>query len=73
MIKLTKINGVEIVVNPDLIQYIEETPDTVLTLTSDNKIVVQDRMAEIIEKVVRYRRLISGLVEDEFERRLKSV
>jgi flagellar protein FlbD len=73
MIKLTKINGVEIVVNPDLIQYIEETPDTVLTLTSDEKVVVQDRMTEIIDKIVRYRRLISGLVETEYERRLKSV
>lgn len=73
MIRLTKINGVDIVVNPDLIQYIEETPDTVLTLTTNNKVVVKDRMADIIDKVIRYRRHISGLVEAEFERRLKRV
>ncbi len=71
MIQLTKINGAPIVLNSDLIEYIEETPDTVITMTNGEKIVVQDRMVEIIEKVVRFRRVISGLVETEFRRRLE--
>lgn len=71
MIELTKINGAPIVLNSDLIEYIEETPDTVITMTNGEKIVVQDRMVEIIEKVVRFRRVISGLVETEFRRRLE--
>lgn len=69
MIQLTKINGAPIVLNSDLIEYIEETPDTVITMTNGEKIVVQDRMVEIIEKVVRFRRVIAGLVETEFRRR----
>jgi flagellar protein FlbD len=69
MIQLTKINGAGIVVNPDLIEYIEETPDTVLTITNGDKVVVKDRMVDIIDKVVRYRRLISALVLAECEKR----
>jgi flagellar protein FlbD len=73
MIVLTKINNAPIAVNSDLIEYIEETPDTIITMTNSDKVVVQERMTEIIEKVVRYRRLISGLVEAESERQLRSV
>jgi len=62
MILLTKINGQQIVVNCDLIECIEETPDTVITLTNNDKVIVRDRMAEIIDMVVRYRRMVAGLV-----------
>ncbi len=73
MIQLTKINGQQIVLNIDLIEFIEETPDTVITLTNNDKVVVKDRMAEIIDKVIRYRRTVAGLVEAEHERRLVKV
>ena len=73
MIVLTKINNAQIAVNCDLIEYIEETPDTIITMTNSDKVVVQENMAEIIDKVVHYRRLISGLIESEYERQLKSV
>jgi flagellar protein FlbD len=73
MIQLTKINGRPIVLNSDLIEFIEETPDTVITLTNNDKIVVKDRMSEIIDKVVCYRRMIAGLVGAEYERRLTKV
>jgi flagellar protein FlbD len=68
MILLTKINKAQIAVNADLIQYIEETPDTVLTMTNSEKVVVVEGMAAIIQKVVHYRRLISGLIDAEYER-----
>lgn len=68
MILLTKINKAPIAVNADLIQYIEETPDTVLTMTNSEKVVVVEGMAAIIQKVVHYRRLISGLIDAEYER-----
>jgi flagellar protein FlbD len=68
MIVLTKINNAQISVNSDLIQYIEETPDTVITMMSSEKVVVQEAISEIIGKVVHYRRLINGLVEVEYER-----
>ena len=37
MIEVTKINGVKVLVNPHLIELVEETPDTVLTLTTGKK------------------------------------
>jgi flagellar protein FlbD len=73
MILLTKINGQQIVVNCDLIECIEETPDTVITLTNNDKVIVRDRMVEIIDMVVRYRRMVAGLVETASERRLAKV
>ena len=73
MIVLTKINNAQIAVNSDLIECIEETPDTIITMTNSDKFVVQEGMAEIIEKIVHYRRLISELIESEYERQLKSV
>jgi flagellar protein FlbD len=73
MIVLTKINDAPIAVNADLVQYIEETPDTVITMTNDDKVVVQESMTEIIQKVVHYRRLINGLVNSEYERPIRDV
>ena len=70
MIQLTKLNGHQVVINSDLIEFIEETPDTVITLTTNDKLVVKERMADIVSKVVFYRRLLAGLVEEECERRL---
>ena len=72
MILLTKINDAQITVNSDLIQYIEETPDTIITMTNSEKVVVREGMKEIIEKVVRYRRAISSLFLKEYERQTSS-
>jgi len=68
MILLTKINNVHITVNCDMIQLIEETPDTVITLGNGDKIVVKEPMVEIIDKTVEYRRRIRQLVETEYKR-----
>jgi flagellar protein FlbD len=68
MIVLKKINNALIAVNSDLIQYIEETPDTVITMTNSDKVVVQEGMNEIIQKVVHFRRNINKLIELEHER-----
>lgn len=71
MIVLTKINNAPMAVNSDLIEYIEETPDTVITFANNDRIVVRERMGEVIEKIVHYRRMISGLVNAEIERQLR--
>ena len=68
MILLKKINDAPIAVNSDLIQYIEETPDTILTMTNSEKLVVQESMKEIIDKVIRYRRIINEQCLKEYER-----
>jgi len=55
MIKVKKLNGKEFVVNCELIQYLEETPDTVLTLTTGQKVLVAETADEIIDKVIEYK------------------
>ena len=47
MIEVTKINGVKILVNTSLIETVEETPDTVITLTDGKKIIVKESRYEI--------------------------
>ncbi|MFZ1080615.1 MAG: flagellar FlbD family protein [Candidatus Kryptoniota bacterium] len=58
MIRLTQINGDEIVVNADLIETMERSHDTIITLTTTRRIRVQENIEEIIERVVEYRRRI---------------
>ena len=56
MIEVTKINGVKVLVSPDLIELVEETPDTVLTLTTGRKIIVKESRQEIKNLVILYRK-----------------
>ncbi len=58
MIKLTRMNGREIVVNAELIEFLEATPDTVMTLSTGQKLVLKDAVEEVIQKVLEYRRSI---------------
>lgn len=56
MIDVTKLNGVEITVNADLIEIIEETPDTVITLTTGKKIIVKESRQNVKNLVKSYKR-----------------
>ena len=56
MIEVTKINDVKILVNPDLIEIVEETPDTVLTLTTGRKIIIKESRQEVKNLVKSYRK-----------------
>ena len=56
MIELTRLNNHPLTVNSDLIKFIENTPDTVLTLTTGEKVVVSESCPAVIEKVVEFRR-----------------
>ncbi len=56
MIEITKLNGVRILVNPHLLETVEETPDTVLTLTTGKKIIVKESRQEIKNLVKSYRK-----------------
>lgn len=59
MIKVTRLKAEEeYVLNAELIETIEETPDTVITLTSGRKLLVEESMDEIVRKVMDYRRAI---------------
>lgn len=58
MIRLTRLNRESFYLNPDLIQEMETTPDTVLTLSSGVRIVVQDAPERVIEEIVQFKRRI---------------
>jgi flagellar protein FlbD len=58
MIRLTRLNQMPVVVNSDLIEHIEMTPDTVIALTTGQKILVLETADEVIERVVRFRRAV---------------
>ena len=53
---MTKLNGVEFTVNADLIEIIEETPDTVITLTTGKKIIVKESRQNVKNLVKSYKR-----------------
>jgi flagellar protein FlbD len=56
MVKLTKINGREFVLNSDLIKFIEETPDTIITLRDQDRVIVRESADEVIRRVIDFRR-----------------
>lgn len=58
MIHLTRINHAPLVLNSDLIEHIEATPDTVITLTNAQKMMVLESAEEVIQRVIEFRRCI---------------
>lgn len=58
MIRLTRLNHVEIVLNSDLIEHIDVTPDTVITLTTGQILRVRETAEEVVERIVEFRRRI---------------
>lgn len=60
MIKLHKLNGVEIVVNAELVETLEGGPETVVHLATGNKLTVTEKPDDIISKVVEYRKAVNS-------------
>lgn len=60
MIILTKLNGAQFALNSDLIETVEENPDTIIRLTDKNYFNVQEPMTEVIERVIEFRRAINN-------------
>jgi flagellar protein FlbD len=58
MIQLTRLNNTHLAVNCDLIKYVEQAPDTVITLLNGEKLVVRETTEEVIDRVCRFRRAI---------------
>lgn len=59
MIRITTLDQRKIALNPDLLERVEMVPETVLTLISGKKILVQESMSEIIDKFLTYKRQIA--------------
>lgn len=55
VIFLTRTNGAKFYINPELIQTVEATPDTIITLVNNKKLLVKDTPQEIAERFIEYR------------------
>jgi flagellar protein FlbD len=62
MIQLTRLNGIPIVLNSDLIKTAESSPDTMLTLINGEKIIVREPCEEVTERVLTYRAQLLSVV-----------
>jgi flagellar protein FlbD len=58
MIQLTRLNNAPLALNADLIKYVEQSPDTVITLLNGEKLLVRETTEQVIERVREYRRSI---------------
>lgn len=58
MIEVTRLNDKKLTVNCDLIEFIEETPDTIITFSTGTKLVVKEKTEDIKEKIKEYKRNI---------------
>ncbi len=58
MIEVTLLNNRKVVINADLIEVVEETPDTIITLNTERKMIVREKLDEIVSRVISYKRRI---------------
>jgi len=58
MIRLTRLNNQPLALNSDLIKFVEQAPDTVITLVSGEKIIVRESTTEIVERIVKFRQSV---------------
>jgi len=56
MIQLSRLDGEDFILNADLIKYVEHRPDTFITLTTGDRIVVKETPAEVLERTIDYQR-----------------
>jgi len=63
MIQLTRLNNSPLIVNSDLVKFVEQSPDTVITLVNGEKILVREKADEVLTRIVEFRRsVLQGIV-----------
>lgn len=60
MIRVTRLNSSPLILNSDLVEHIETTPDTVITLTTGQSLRVRESADEVVQRIVEFRRSIYG-------------
>jgi flagellar protein FlbD len=58
VIEVTRLNDSKLVINVDLIEFVEAIPDTIISLTTGKKIIVKESTSEIIKRVAEFKRMI---------------
>lgn len=56
MIKVTRLDDSELVINADLIEFVEAIPETIIALTTGKKIMIREKVDEVIERVAEFKR-----------------
>jgi flagellar protein FlbD len=67
MIRVTRLNGEPFLVNAELIKYVEARPDTFLTLTTNDRVVVRESMDQVLARILDYQRGLRLLPRDSQE------
>ena len=65
MIAVTKLNGEHFMVNAELVELVESTPDTIVSLTTGKKYMVRETVDEIVDRIIQYRRQISPFFDTD--------
>ena len=60
MIAVTKLNGQNVIINAELIKMVEQTPDTLVTLTTGDHMMIRESVEEVVERAIEYARRIRG-------------
>jgi flagellar protein FlbD len=71
MIELHRLNNIKILINSDLIECVEETPDTVITLITGNKYVVQEKFDDILDKIIKFRKKVGAIYLGHYKTSIK--
>lgn len=61
MIYVTRLNGDGLMINADMIEFVEATPDTIITTVTGKKINVTESTDTVLERIIEYKRQITGL------------
>jgi flagellar protein FlbD len=65
MLLLTRFDGTQFYINADLVQTVEETPNTVITLTDHSKFMVKESAESVAEKYIQYQRKVNQVLQVE--------
>ncbi|MBI5590602.1 MAG: flagellar FlbD family protein [Deltaproteobacteria bacterium] len=58
MIKVTRLNNTEIIVNAESIHSVQATPDTLITFTNKDRLMVKEPVEELSRRILDYRRMV---------------
>jgi flagellar protein FlbD len=68
MLAVTRFNGTEIMLNPELVLYVESIPDTIVTMTTGEKIYIKERSAEVQRRFMEYKqKIFSEVINGELK------
>ena len=68
MIAVTRLNGQQFMVNAELVELVESTPDTIISLTTGKKFMVRETVEDVVDRIIQYRRQVSPFFDPGADR-----